>query len=97
MPVAKKRKLAEALGISTFLLSQSGLPLSVVSAKASASRLASISSAILFNTWKRFSTGITDQDGKAFLAAATASVTSFSLLSGISPITSPVAGLIFSI
>src|SRR4030095_7159558 len=92
MPVAKNRKFAEALGISTFLLNHNGFPLSVVSASARASWLASMRSEILFNTSNRFSTGVRDQRGKAFFAADTASTISFSLLSGMSPIDWPGAG-----
>jgi hypothetical protein len=43
------------------------------------------------------STDVTLQEGKDFFAAATAILISFSLLSGIWPVTSPVAGLILSI
>src|SRR5690606_25171448 len=96
MPVAKKRKLADALGISTFLLNHNGFPLSVVSARASASKFSLINEAIRFKISNRFSTGVFDHEGNAFFAAATATITSFSLLSGILPMKAPVAGLILS-
>ena len=85
IPVAKNRKLADALGISTFLLSQSGLPLSFVSAKANSSRLASINSAIRFRILNLSSTGVTLHTGKAFCAARTAASISFSFESGSCP------------
>jgi DNA-binding transcriptional regulator YdaS (Cro superfamily) len=69
MPVAKNLKLADALGISTCLLNQRGLPLSFVSANANVSRLSSISSAIRLRILNLCSTGVTLQKGNAFCAA----------------------------
>jgi hypothetical protein len=69
MPVAKNRKLADARGISTFLLNQRGLPLSFVSAKANSSRCVSMSSAIRFNIPNLSSTGVMLHEGKIFSAA----------------------------
>jgi DNA-binding transcriptional regulator YdaS (Cro superfamily) len=69
MPVAKKRKFAEALGISTFLLNQSGLPLSFVSANANTSRFSSINSAIRLSILNLSSTAVILHAGKAFCAA----------------------------
>jgi hypothetical protein len=69
MPVAKNLKLAEALGISTFLLNQSGLPLSFVSARANSSRFSSISSAIRFSTLNLSSTAVMLHAVNAFCAA----------------------------
>jgi hypothetical protein len=97
MPVAKKRKLADALGMSTLVLSQSGLPLSLVSANANAPRFSSISSAMRFRILNLSSTGEVLHPGKAFLAAKTAASTSFLWESGICPYTCPVAGLMLSI
>src|SRR5690606_19608350 len=93
---AKNLKLADALGISTDLLNQSGLPLSVVSANASSSRFSSIISAILFKILNRLLTGVRDHAGYAFSAAFTARAISFSLLAGTLPIMLLVAGSILS-
>ena len=97
MPVAKNLKLADALGISTRLLNQSGLPLSVVSASASSPKCSSINVAIRFKILNLSSAGVIDHCENAFLAAVTATSISFSLLSGIWQNISPVAGLILSI
>ena len=96
IPVAKKRKLAEALGMSTRLLSHKGFPLSVVSAEASSTIFWSIKSAMRFKMINLCSAGVTDQGGKAFCADWTANAISFSLLSGIWQIISPVAGFMLS-
>ena len=83
MEVAKKRKLSDDLLISTCLLSQSGLPLSFVSANAKVSKFASIKSAILFKIEKRCSAEVLLQLSKAFFAAFTATSMSLALLFGI--------------
>ena len=96
MPVAKNRKLAEALGISTLLLNHSGLPLSVVSASAKFIQVLIYQcqrSDLRSETFLQ--QVVTDHQEKLFLLPSLLSI-SFSLLSGIWQNTSPVAGFILS-
>ena len=96
MPVAKNLKLDEARGISTFLQSHNGLPLSIHSAIAKASKFSSINVAMRFKIVNLSSALVTLHIGNAACAAATANCTSVSSLLAICPITCPVAGLILS-
>ena len=74
--LAKYLKLAAARGISTVRARAMGLPLSMLSARASSSRRCSIRSAMRCNRAERFSMGVAAQAGAARVAAATAKATS---------------------
>ena len=90
---AKYLKWSAAKGISAPVVSLIGFPLSIVSIVAKYSALLSIMSAILFNIIALSAGVVLPQVSKAFLAALTASSTSFSVASAISDSNSPFAGL----
>ena len=74
-------------------VSETGLPLSIDSASASASISHSINDTSRSNTTNLSSAEVADHAGKAALAASTARFTSRESESGIWEYTSPVAGL----
>ena len=82
--MAKNLKLSEARGISTRFASQTGFPLSVLSASASSSKRSVIRLDTLSMCWERSSRVSADQLGNADLAASTACSTSVASESGIS-------------
>ena len=94
--VAKKRKLLAARGMSKERASESGLPVSIDSARASFSRSRSIRSAIRKRIFERSAAGLRDQSANAFSAAATARSTSAASLSGTCEYGLPVAGSMLS-
>src|SRR5947207_1642738 len=94
--VAKNRKLLAARGMSKERASESGLPVSIDSARASFSRSRSIRSAIRKRICDLFWAGVFDQSAKAFSAAATARSTSSLPLSATCEYGLPVAGSMLS-
>src|SRR2546423_6761662 len=94
--VAKKRKLLAARGMSRLRASESGLPVSIDSARASFSRSRSMRSAMRRRRRERSAAGIFDQVSKALSAAATADSTSRPSLSGTCEYGLPVAGSMLS-
>ena len=83
-------------GISSSRNALRGLPASAASRSESSSACSSSASASLMSAVARSPGGVAAQAGKARLAAATARFTSSSADSGISAITSPVAGFVTS-
>ncbi|MCY1554364.1 hypothetical protein D9M68_909330 [compost metagenome] len=79
--------------VTSPLASEKTLPCSRVISSASSSWCLSSSALKLNRMRARLSAGVSDQAGKAALAAATASATSSLDASGIDAVTSPVAGL----
>ncbi|MNN40348.1 hypothetical protein D3C81_1544190 [compost metagenome] len=90
---AKKSKLCEARGISTFLVWWIGSPVSRVSSSASFGTFWSINSPSLRIRRARSLAGVLAHLGKASLAAATAWATSSAPPLATSQMASPVAGL----
>ena len=93
---AKKRRLSHMNGISSSRKASRGLPASAASRSDSSSACSSIRSASLSSAVARSPGGVTDHSAKARFAAATARFTSSSVESGISAITSPLAGFVTS-
>src|SRR5438067_5388133 len=94
--VAKKRKLLAARGMSRLRASESGLPVSIDSARASFSRSRSMRSAMRRRRRERSAAEVFDQVSKALSAAATADSTSRPSLSGTCEYGLPVAGSMLS-
>jgi hypothetical protein len=82
--------------MSAASVSRTALPLSQVSATASASRFCSIRSAILFSTTARSAAEVRPQPGAAPCAASSARSTSSAVPRAISVKFSPVTGVGFS-
>ena len=93
MALPKNLKLLAALGISTALANEIGLPLSLDSASAKRCKLASSNSEILIRIRLRSSKVVCDQLGKADFAAMYAFSTSSFEEFGICPYISPFDGL----
>src|SRR6266446_3166267 len=94
--VAKNRKLLAARGMSRERASESGLPVSIDSARASFSRSRSIRSAMCRRIFDRSAAGFFDQSTNVFSAAATARSTSRASLSATCEYGFPVAGSMLS-
>src|SRR6266480_1894524 len=94
--VAKNRKLLAARGMSKERASESGLPVSIDSARESFSRSRSIRSAIRKRSFDRSAADFFDQSANAFSAAATARSTSSFPLSATCEYGLPVAGSMLS-
>ena len=90
---AKKRIWSTPGGISSLIVSASGLPVFSDSIRASSSPRSSISSAIRSSARLRSDGVASRHSAKAFVAASTAASTSDSLEMPISAMTSPVAAL----
>src|SRR6185369_8533262 len=93
---AKKRRLSEHTGISSFAYA-SGLPTFRDSIAASSSAFASMTSARFSSSSARSAGVESSHSGSAAPAASTAASTSAAVHAGTSAIVSPVAGLITSI
>src|SRR6266404_6277829 len=94
--VAKKRKLLAARGMSSVRARESGLPVSIDSARASFSKSRSIKSPMRRRIRDRSVAGFRDQSTNAFSAAATARSTSRLSLSTTCEYGFPVAGSMLS-
>src|SRR6266403_2650594 len=94
--VAKNRKFAIERGMSSVRASESGLPVSIDSARANFSRSRSIKSAMRTRMRERSAAGVRDQSANAFSAAATARSTSRVSPSATCEYGFPVAGSMLS-
>src|SRR5919204_4078062 len=93
---AKKRRLSEHTGISSFAY-ESGLPTLRDSSSANSSACSSIAFASLSSASARSPGVVSNHSGSAFFAACTARSTSSAVARGTSAIVSPVAGFSTSI